>query len=126
MYRVSGKILKGLGYGRILGFPTANLDRREYILKRMNIPEGVYAGTAEIEGVNNKRFKAGIVIGLKDTKKFPKIEAHLLDFKGVLYGKKVKLFFRIPLHPFKAFKSESALKKQIGKDMEAVRRRISL
>ena len=54
--KITGRVIKGDGYGRKLGFPTVNLetDTKE-ILK-----DGVYAGTAFLDG---KKYRAGVVVG---------------------------------------------------------------
>lgn len=119
-YSVSGNIIKGAGYGQKLGFPTANLDRREYVRKRIRIPFGVYAGTATIIGTR-RVYRAGIVIGPADKKGLPKIEAHLLDFSGALYGERVSLFLIRYLRPYREFKSADLLKRQIAQDLKKVR-----
>ena len=78
-YTISGKVIRGDGYGRKIGFPTVNLQTNDKPL-----PEaGVYAGLGILEG---KEYKAGIVIGPND-----KIEAHFIDYTGDAYGKEVVL-----------------------------------
>jgi len=124
-YAVSGKVIKGRGYGRKIGFPTINIDRREYKRRNLTIPEGIYAGTATIKE-NGQRLKAGIVIGIKDKRGLPKIEAYLLGFTGVLYGKEIELSLRKCLRPFMSFTSEDALKAQILKDIALVDDSITL
>jgi len=116
---VSGKVIKGRGYGRKIGFPTINIDRRKYKRLNLAIPEGIYAGTATIKE-SGRMFKAGIVIGIKDKRGLPKMEAHLLDFTDVLYGKNVELSLRKYLRPFMSFTGEDALKAQIVKDIARV------
>jgi len=121
---ISGKVISGDRYGRILGFPTANLDRRQYARRKMKIRLGVWAGTARI--LNSKfkilNYPAGIVIGPIDSKGLPKIEAHLIGFKGNLYGKKVTIILQKYIRPFKKFKNMEALKQQIAKDIRAVKK----
>lgn len=112
--------MPGAGYGRKLGFPTANLDRREYVRKGIRIPFGVYAGTATIAGIR-RVYRAGIVIGPMDKKGFPKIEAHLLDFSGALYGERVSLSLIRYLRPYREFKNADLLKRQIAEDLKKVR-----
>ncbi|MHB8871200.1 MAG: riboflavin kinase [Candidatus Doudnabacteria bacterium] len=121
VYFISGRVVKGDGYGRKIGFPTANIDRKEYLRKKMNIPFGVYAGLVSLE---NKVYKAGIVIGPKDHKGYPKLEAHLIGFKRDIYGK--RLVFRIEkfLHKFKKYASEEDLKKGISKDTSRIKKLI--
>ena len=51
MIHITGKVIHGQKYGKVLGFPTANLDRREYSRKKMKIKLGVYAGWAAWTGL---------------------------------------------------------------------------
>lgn len=125
LFTLGGKVLRGGRVGRKLGFPTANIDRREYARKKLRIPFGVYAGTATILG-KKKVYRAGIVIGPVDRKGLPKIEAHLLGFLGTLYGERVRLSLMRYLRNYKIFKNKEALKRAISKDMEKVRAAISL
>ena len=78
-YVISGKVIKGDGHGRKLGFPTVNLE----IGDGKPPKAGVYAGNAILE---SKKYRAGIVIGPKD-----RVEAYLMGYNGDAYGKKVIL-----------------------------------
>lgn len=130
--QIRGKVIKGAGYGKMLGFPTANIDREEYAAREVSIPLGVYAGTATIHADGADKgltanaasctYKAGIVIGPLDEKRLPKIEAHLLDFSGDLYGKHLTLALVKFLRAFQPFETEDALKNQIALDLSEVRR----
>ena len=104
MTTISGKVIKGEQYGRVLGFPTANLDRRSFARRKMKIRLGVWAGSAVVQARglpskagrgpalhNPRRWPAAIVIGPIDKNGLPKIEAHLINFKGNLYGKKIAI-----------------------------------
>ena len=122
---IEGKVLKGLGYGRKLGFPTANLDRKQYLKDKMELPLGVYAGVAYLHHIKKIR-KAAIVIGPLDKKKIPKIEAHILGFKGRLYGKRLTLYLYSFLRPFEVFKTERLLIAQIKKDLKRVEREVAV
>ena len=132
-YIISGKVIHGEHYGRILGFPTANLDRRSFSRRKMKIRLGVWAGWGcvpfrpERSGVEKsvvkenrslhspselhlglgrdgtKTYKAAIVIGPLDKSGLPKIEAHLIDFKGNLYGKHLNFILHKYLRPFRKF-----------------------
>lgn len=121
---ISGKVIKGNKYGRVLGFPTANLDRREYVRKKIKVRLGVWAGNALLQTTNNKQqaFSAAIVIGPIDSTGNPKIEAHLLNFKGDLYGKKVTVELKKYIRPFKRYKDQESLKKQIKRDVETIKK----
>src|SRR6185436_12560838 len=96
-YTISGKVIKGKGYGRKLGFPTVNLETDDSLP-----PAGVYAGSAALEG---KVYKAGIVISPEGT-----AEAHLIGYDGDAYGKIVTLTLNKFLREFKKFDSEEELK----------------
>ena len=103
--KITGKVIRGDGYGRKLGFPTVNLetDIKEFP------PEGVYAGNATLEG---KEYRAGIVVGPKE-----KIEAHLLEYNGDAYGKEVTLEIKKFLRKYQKFNTEEELIAQIKKDI---------
>ena len=117
---ISGRVTKGMRYGRELGYPTANLDRRQWIREGLNIRHGIYAGVVELP--NGKEYKAAIVIGPLDQGSLPKLEAHLFGFKGDLYGK--KLVFRVGkfIRQFKTYTNEQVLKQQIKKDIAAIKK----
>jgi riboflavin kinase/FMN adenylyltransferase len=136
---ITGKVIRGDHYGRVLGFPTANIDRRDYQRRKLNIKFGVWAGTVEIinskfeirnssqsfDGTTrrmtvSKFYPAGIVVGPLDKNNLPKIEAHLIGFKGNLYGKKISIELIKFIRPYKAFKNIEALKKQIATDIKKV------
>ena len=102
---IKGKVIKGDGYGRKLGFPTGNLETKD------KLPEaGVYAGTASLEG---KEYKAGIVIGPGN-----KTEAHMIGYNGDAYGKEITLQINKFLRAYKNFDTEKELIIQIKKDIE--------
>ncbi len=105
-YKISGKVIRGDGYGRKIGFPTVNLETSARELP----PRGVYSGTAILD---NKTYKAGIVIGPNN-----KIEAYLLDYDGDAYGRPVTLDLNLFLREYKKFGSEKELIIQIKKDIE--------
>ena len=114
-YSLYGKVIRGDGYGKDLGFPTVNLDRKSF-LRLQNKPKfGIWKGIAILNG---KEYNAGIVIGPLDKKKLPKIEAHLIGFTGDVYGKKVLLEIQKYIRPFKKFKTETELINQIKKDIK--------
>lgn len=121
---IDGKVLKGDGYGRKLGFPTANLDRRQFLKDKIDLPLGIYAGVAFLHH-QNKILKAAIVVGPLDKKKIPKIEAHILGFKGRIYGKKLTLYPYKLLRPFEVFKTERLLVAQIKKDIKRVEKEVA-
>lgn len=104
-YRIKGKVVKGDGYGRTLGFPTMNLETEDELPK-----SGVYVGNAHLEG---KEYRAGILINPTG-----KVEAHLINYSGDAYGATVTLELKEFLREYIKFTDEQELIKQIEKDLE--------
>ncbi len=119
MITLTGKVIHGEHFGQVLGFPTANLDRRGYARRKLKIRLGIYAGFARLNH-KLKHLKSAIVIGPLDERGLPKIEAHLINFKGNLYGKKISISLQKYLRPFRKFKTRPQLKKQIRNDVKAI------
>ena len=112
-YEIQGKVSKGLGNGRRIGFPTINLALDfPYVLPRT----GVYVGIAYVSGI---AYKAIINVGKNPTVgalEHPQIEAHLLEFNGDAYGKRAYVAFYAFLREEQKFASLEALGEQLGKD----------
>jgi len=128
---VLGKVIHGEHLGRKLGFPTANIDRRDFIRQNLKVKLGVYAGRVEVDGrllglpqktAIKGSYRAAIVIGPIDHRGLPKLEAHLIGFKGNLYGKKMVLYLGKYIRPFKKFASVDLLKEQIKRDIQEIRK----
>jgi len=119
---ISGKVIHGKKYGRKIGFPTVNIDRRSYSRRKQKIKFGVYAGHAEFKlKAKSYKLKAGVIIGPLDNRGLPKLEAHLIGFKGNLYSKYLNIYLNRYIRPFKKFKTQIELIKQIQKDIEKVK-----
>jgi riboflavin kinase / FMN adenylyltransferase len=118
-YALCGTVMHGEGLGRKLGFPTANLDVTGLVVP----PTGVYAAEAQ---AGTKRCRAAVNIGHRPTvhSADPQlhVEAHLLDFKGDIYGQTLELVFLKKLREEKKFPSPAALGAQIANDIEQVRK----
>lgn len=118
-YAIAGLVVKGDQLGRKLGFPTANLDVAGLALP----PNGVYAAHARTQG---RTLRAAVNIGVRPTvagtTPVPRVEAHLLDFDGDLYGAEVELSFVARLREERKFASVEALKEQIARDVAEARR----
>ena len=114
-YDLSGQVVNGQQIGRSLGFPTANIQIADdfKLLPR----DGAYAVHAE---VNSIQYKAILNIGDRPTVDGEKktIEAHLIDFKGNLYGQELRIYFQEFLREEKKFESLDALKNQLVIDRE--------
>ena len=114
-FTVGGRVVSSSRRGRLLGFPTANLD----IGTEQALPvNGVYATIAQIGG---ERLLSVTNIGTRPTfgDSQKTIETHLLDYSGDLYDKNLKVSFVQRLRDEKRFASSQELKEQISKDIEA-------
>jgi riboflavin kinase / FMN adenylyltransferase len=111
---VEGIVVAGDARGGTLGFPTANLGIRPEILVPRN---GIYAGTAG-------EHRAAVSIGTNPHYggRERRVEAHLLDFEGDLYGRRLVVELWRRLRDEAAFDSEEELIAQIARDVEATRR----
>ncbi len=115
---VTGTVVRGSQRGAALGFPTANLEIPETkILPR----EGVYGAVAEY---GSQRYRAMVNIGTNPTfgNNLLSVEAHLLDFSGDLYGKRLRLYFAQRYRDEQKFPSPDALIEQLGRDLSRARK----
>lgn len=110
---VEGTVVRGDGRGRELGFPTANLDVPVGLLVP---PDGVYAGRARDR-------RAAVSIGTNPHFEGVerRVEAHLLDFDGDLYGERLVVELWAPLREQRSFDSLEMLVDAIGEDVDATR-----
>jgi riboflavin kinase/FMN adenylyltransferase len=119
-YSLAGTVVRGDGLGHQLGFPTANLDTTGLALP----PNGVYAVHAAVHG---KQHRAVLNIGHRPTLQSaapqPRVEAHLIDFTGELYGQELEVTFVEKLRPEKKFPSLADLRAQIARDILAAQMR---
>lgn len=111
-YFIEGIVEHGRQVGRTLGFPTANVS---FGKGKLPLKEGVYGGRAETD---SGTYRAVINVGSRPTFGVGevKIEAHLQDFDGDLYGKRVLVFPERYLRPVAAFRTEGELISQLEKD----------
>jgi riboflavin kinase / FMN adenylyltransferase len=116
-FYLRGKVITSDKRGRILGFPTANLD----IKPQQALPgNGIYA---TITQVNGKRFPSATNIGIRPTfgEGTKMVETHLIQYEGDLYGKEIKVEFVQKLRNEQRFPSSEELKIQIEKDVRKVK-----
>lgn len=117
-YAICGVVVVGDKLGRQLGFPTANLETNNLVFP----PNGVYAASVAVDG---KIFQAALNIGVRPTiatgKPELRVEAHLLNFDGDLYGRELEVEVGASLRAEKKFSSLAELKNQIAQDVAAVR-----
>ncbi len=117
-HRVPGTVIRGVGRGRTINIPTANLSFPE----EQAIPaRGVYAAWALVDG---DPAAAVVNIGLRPTFDGAgglTVEAHLLDFDADLYGKTLALDFVSHLREERKFDGVQALIEQIHHDIDRAR-----
>lgn len=117
-YSLAGVVVKGDQFGRKLGFPTANIEVQGLVLP----PDGVYAVHARL---GDKLYRAVLNIGVRPTisttTSGPRVEAHVLDFDGSVYGEELEVAFVGKLRDEKKFGSPDALRQQIVQDIERAR-----
>ncbi|MBS3942546.1 MAG: bifunctional riboflavin kinase/FAD synthetase [Actinobacteria bacterium] len=118
-YRLHGEVVAGEGRGRTIGIPTANVAVGE---TRVVPGNGVYAGTASVEG---EVWRAVTNVGLRPTfdGKVRTVEVHLLDADpGTdLYGRELSVTFEHRLRDEQRFDGIDALVAQIHADVDAAR-----
>jgi riboflavin kinase/FMN adenylyltransferase len=110
-YCISGVVEDGMKIGRTIDFPTANIGQ---IDPHKLLPKnGVYAGKVS--------FNLGLRPTVNSDVNEPKLEVHLLNFSGDLYGKSISVSFEHRLRDEKKFGSIVALKHQIQLDESLAR-----
>lgn len=116
-YRIRGMVTHGAGRGAKIGFPTANVSAIDTLLPG----QGVYAAQAITQGGT---WPAAVNIGPNPTfgEHALKVEVHLIDFAGSLYGQPLEVDFLARLRSIHPFASVEALKTQLSHDVAAARR----
>lgn len=122
-YAVNGRVVPGDNRGRLIGVPTANLK----LWEARAIPKaGVYVSQALL---GSEIFGAVTNVGVRPTFETlpvpPRIETHLLDFNGDLYGREMELSFLARLRDEQRFPDIQSLVEQIRSDILAARKMLS-
>jgi len=113
-WSIEGKVQKGKQLGKKIGFPTANIDIKDYVLAC----PGVYAVRVKMKN-NSKIYKGIANLGYRPTFNEKKLllEVHLFNFSGNLYDKDLLVEFLKFIRKEKKFKNMDQLKKQIKTDL---------
>ena len=119
-FEVRGSVVTGDQRGRLLGFPTANVE----IPNQMCLPaDGVYAGW--YERPDGSVHATAINLGRRPTfyehADHSRLEAHLLDFADDLYGERAHVRFVACLRSERKFDGIDALVAQLKRDIESAR-----
>lgn len=109
---LEGMVVQGEKLGRKIGFPTANINYPNNIVK---IPYGAYCARV---GRNKAVMNWGVKPTVNNSVK-PVLEIHIIDFDENLYGKNIKIEVLEYLRPEMKFNSIEDLKLQINKDINS-------
>ena len=118
-WSIKGRVQKGRQLGKKIGFPTANIDIKNYVLAK----PGVYVVRALRH--NSTKYIRGIAnLGYRPTFNGKKIllEVHLFNFSGNLYNKYLTVEFLNFIRKEKKFKNIDQLKKQIKVDLKIAKK----
>lgn len=117
-YAFEGKVVHGLKNGRMLGYPTANLQPTSP--SKLIPGKGVYAVQCF---VNDVQHKGMMNIGMRPTLDGLQevIEVHLLDFNSDIYGATVRIEMHERIRNEQKFKGLNELKEQLANDEKHVR-----
>lgn len=115
-YRLIGAVGVGARRGATLGFPTANLTE----VLNLVPGDGVYAVDVAHQG---RTWRGAANVGPNPTfnEQARKVEVHLLEFTGDLYGATLAVDFLAKLRELRPFASVKELLDQIKADVEHVR-----
>ncbi|MFY8094129.1 MAG: bifunctional riboflavin kinase/FAD synthetase [Niveispirillum sp.] len=114
-WEIEGRVEHGDKRGRTIGFPTANVELGVYQRPRL----GVYAVMAGLDEGSRTIWHKGVAnIGRRPTVGgvTERLETHLFDFDGDLYGKHLRVRLCHFIRPEMKFDSFQALKDQIVAD----------
>lgn len=116
---VLGRVVRGDGRGRALGYPTANVATDGEVLP----PAGVYVAHVLWDA---ETWAAVANLGLRPTfgdatTVAPVLEVHLLDFEGDLYGEQVEVSFLARIRDERKFEDAARLAERIRQDVRKAR-----
>jgi len=113
-FTVRGIVQHGDKNGRLLGFPTANIDMGSYLRPRY----GIYAVTSTLS--DGRVLKGAANLGIRPSFDPPRelLEPHFFDFSGDLYGQPIDVAFHAFLRPEAKFDTMDALMAQIAADCD--------
>lgn len=118
-YSISGKVVRGAGLGRRLGFPTANIE----VHPAKILPPGVFSAKVRLGG---EAFAGVVNVGRRPTVDSPggrlTMEVHILDFDRDIYGRRLETEFLRHLRPEHKFSSKEDLQRQILQDIKVARK----
>jgi riboflavin kinase / FMN adenylyltransferase len=121
-FTMGGRVVHGQHMGRELGYPTANIR----LGRRVAPLSGIFAVRVRV----GERWWPGVAsLGVRPTIAGggePLLEAHLFDFDGDLYGKRIEVEFVAKLRDEEKFADLDALRAQMDRDAAEARSRLAI
>lgn len=117
-FAIGGHVVRGQQLGRKLGYPTANIR----LGRRTSPVDGIFA--VRVHGVAGRAWPGVASLGVRPTVDGggePLLEAHLFDFDGDLYGRRLEVEFERKLRDELKFDDLEAMVRQIDRDAEQAR-----
>lgn len=112
MATLTGNVIRGDGFAGVgYGIPTANI----FLSTPPDLGFGTYAATAEW---GDKTFEAMMYYGANDPKK---LEVHLFDFTGDLYGTRLSMNPLAKISEYVPWTGEEAMRKKVADDVNRAR-----
>ena len=118
-WTIGGVVQKGRQQGKKIGFPTCNIDIKNYVV----VMPGVYA--VKVKRKNSNKYLKGIAnLGYRPTFNQKKIllEVHIFNFSGNLYNKYLSVEFTKFIRKEKKFKNANQLRLQIQSDLKVAKK----
>lgn len=121
-YAIGGRVVRGRQLGRTLGFPTANLR----FGGKTPALSGIYA--TWVHGIGDRPHASVSSLGTRPTVDGvePLLEAHLFDFDGDLYGRRIEVEFVAHLRAELKFPDLASLTQQMHRDAAQAREHLRL
>lgn len=114
-YMLTGKVIRGDGIGKALGYPTANIRPVEDY--KLVPADGIYAVRVKVE---NKSYNGMLYIGTRPTlnKTERTIEVNIFNFDKDIYDRNITVTFHKRIRDDVRFSSKEELSRQLGNDKE--------
>ena len=114
-YSISGRVVHGDGFGRKLGFPTANIQLKH------NFPPLTGIFVVQVEGDDLPPMQGVASLGIRPTVHTngkPVLEVHLFNFSGEIYNKHLRVDFLHKLRDEEKYSNVEILTQQIAQDVQ--------
>lgn len=119
-FTITGKVIPGKGYGKKLGFPTANLSYPENISGA--IKDGVYGGYVTLKG---NTYRTAFCVGTQPMYNVTNVEVHFVDTKlDDLTGQEITVRDITFIRQMEKFNTDAELIAAINNDVQYVRKHL--